>query len=261
MSSSSPCERTLFCIESSSQTSTISKSSIQTTISPSSHTMAPTMYSLLAISTIISAALCAPLDARHNGPKKIKDVCPVYKVNGALPTPTVQPAIIALGVGTQNYTCNSTTGSYSSNVALADLYDISRLVKSSSGDAFTKQYLAASQECDREQNPRHLKLIGQHFFDSAGIPNFDFGRQGLLQGKKVASAPAPAGASAGIAQDTHGAVDWLYLADNGKGVSRELLAVYRVETAGGKPPASCRGSEKYEVPYSAEYWFYDQTFS
>lgn len=224
--------------------------------------MAPTILSLLAISSIISTAIGAPLDERNIW-GKIRNVCPLDEINGALPAPNIQPTIIALGVGTQNYTCDSTTGTFGSNVALASLYDIGNIVRSSTKDTLTRRYLSASQSCHRDHNPWNLKQIGEHFFDSAGIPNFDFTQSNgdWLQAKKVASAPAPVWACDGVGEDTNGAVDWLYLADNGKGVSKELKSVYRVETAGGKPPASCQGDEQYEVPYAAEYWFYTETFS
>lgn len=73
----------------------------------------------------------------------------------------------------------------------------------------------------------------------------------------MADIPAPKGASEGPAGT--GAVDWLALTDNGKGLSVGLREVYRVETAGGSPPSSCSGEYKgkvISVQYSAQYWFY-----
>jgi hypothetical protein len=38
-----------------------------------------------------------------------------------------------------------------------------------------------------------------------------------------------------------------------------LWDVYRVETYGGRPPATCRGqADVIEIEYAAEYWFYKQ---
>lgn len=221
--------------------------------------MAPILYSLLAATGLISAAYCLP--ASESSTETVT-VLNLNAVSSGLPTPTSSPAIIALGVGTQNYTCNSTTGTYSSNVAVADLYDITSIIKSNTKDSLCKLYLKNSQDCENEDNPLQLNLIGDHYFDASSKPNFDFSRseKGRLQAKKGAGVPAPTTASKGVKDYANGAVDWLYLLDNGAGVSEELLSVYRVQTAGGKPPVTCTGEEQVQVPYAAEYWFYDQTF-
>jgi hypothetical protein len=215
--------------------------------------------SLLALSGLISTAYCLPPIERSTGTVQTLDL---KAVSPGLPQPTSSPTIIALGVGTQNYTCNSTTGTYSSNVALADLYDITDLVKSNTKDSLCKLYLKNSQDCKSEDNPLQLNQIGLHFFDSSSKPNFDFtmSDRGWLQAKKGAAVPAPASASKGVKPQANGAVDWLYLLDNGAGVSQTLQSVYRAQTAGGKPPATCQGEEQIEIPYAAEYWFYTQTF-
>lgn len=136
------------------------------------------------------------------------------------------------------------------------------MLKSNTKDSICKLYLKNSQECESEDNPLQLNLIGEHYFDASSKPNFDFSRsqKGHLQAKKGAGVPAPETASKGVGQYENGAVDWLYLLDNGAGVSVDLLSVYRVQTAGGKPPQSCSGDEQIQIPYAAEYWFYDQEF-
>jgi hypothetical protein len=65
----------------------------------------------------------------------------------------------------------------------------------------------------------------------------------------VANVPAPKGS-------IQPSVDWLFLQDDGRGVSKNLKAVYRVETAGGSAPATCSSAGVVKVPYAAEYWFY-----
>lgn len=221
--------------------------------------MAPILHSLVALTGFISAAYSLPSSERSTDTVKVLNL---NAVSSGLPTPTASPSIIALGVGTQNYTCNSTTGTYSSNVAVADLYDITSILKSNSKDSLCKLYLKNSQDCNSEDNPLQLNLIGDHYFDASSKPNFDFSRsnQGRLQAKKGAGVPAPETASKGVKDYAYGAVDWLYLLDNGAGVSQDLQSVYRVETAGGKPPQTCSGEEQIQIPYAAEYWFYDQTF-
>lgn len=55
-----------------------------------------------------------------------------------------------------------------------------------------------------------------------------------------------------------GAIKWLYLADEGKGLSvGGIDTVYRLETAGGNKPSVCEGQKQtFEVPYAAQYWVY-----
>jgi hypothetical protein len=65
------------------------------------------------------------------------------------------------------------------------------------------------------------------------------------------STDAPRSAYPGLAHE--GAVPWLYLADR-KGLSTGGVdTVYRLETAGGKAPAMCKGlPPSFEVPYAAQ---------
>lgn len=112
--------------------------------------------------------------------------------------------------------------------------------------------------------PTDLKLgaitvpfLGVHYFDGAGSPTFDLrARSGLLASvKKVDVAKAPASADKGILAT--GAVDWLGLPDNGRGLGVGLNYVYRVVTAGGTAQAcSTSGAGSLSVPYAAQYWFY-----
>ena len=65
--------------------------------------------------------------------------------------------------------------------------------------------------------------------------------------------PAPAGAPVGQGDQGHGAVAWLKLITR-SGATGNLEEVYRVNTAGGSPPATCAGMPAaFEVQYAAEY--------
>jgi len=102
-----------------------------------------------------------------------------------------------------------------------------------------------------------IDVLGQHFFTAGGSPEFDLtGVSARLVAKKLNSVSPPAGACPG--PGNAGAVSWLELGDNGAGLSFGGISyVYRVETAGGNPPATCSGQTGLiTVPYSAEYWFY-----
>lgn len=105
------------------------------------------------------------------------------------------------------------------------------------------------------------KYLGHHYFDANSSPTFDLAAAAGLffSGAKTGDVKAPADADKGIL-DT-GAVDWLQLGDNGRGLSEGVSIVYRVETAGGVAEAcSVSGAnaagEVFSVPYAAQYWFY-----
>ena len=111
--------------------------------------------------------------------------------------------------------------------------------------------------------PADLKLgsltvpfLGRHYFDAAGAPTFDLTTANLLASVgKSGGCKAPATADKGILGT--GAVDWLQLKDNGKGISRGVSFVYRVITAGGvSQKCADLAAPKGSVPYTAFYWFY-----
>lgn len=101
-----------------------------------------------------------------------------------------------------------------------------------------------------------LHKAGNHIFNGLGTPCFNLGDLGDFQGKKVPGADlvAPKGSSQG--DNGLGSVNWLKLSDAGG--SQGIKEAYRVNTAGGKPPASCEGQdEELTSPYASLYWFYE----
>ncbi|KAI6350818.1 hypothetical protein MCOR25_010360 [Pyricularia grisea] len=106
-----------------------------------------------------------------------------------------------------------------------------------------------------------LKFLGHHYFDAGSNPTFDLSTMKLRfsVGLKQ-SVDAPANAERGIL-DT-GAVKWLLLNDNGKGLSNtgNNSQVYRVITAGGVGEACSKNGTVpvASVPYTAFYWFYTE---
>ncbi|KAL1310524.1 hypothetical protein AAFC00_000808 [Neodothiora populina] len=169
-------------------------------------------------------------------------------LNG-LPSPVqLRFKYVALGLGTQNYTCANTSSSPVATGAVATLYDATSLLSNAPEVIPVLPPLAYSTS-----SSLGLPTLGHHFFSASSVPTFDLqaaNPPAFLSAKKVASVNAP---SASVPNS----VAWLYLADDGRGVSKDLKAVYRVETASGSPPETCTKVGPIEVKYSAEYWFYE----
>ncbi|GJP91284.1 hypothetical protein CBS147343_8296 [Aspergillus niger] len=178
----------------------------------------------------------------------------------ALPTPATNLTLqhVALGRGTQNYTCSSpqnTTSKPTSVGALATLFDASCIA---SVDEELLHHLPALVQGIPLETLDFLAtlislacagegILGEHYFTGNGQPSFDLrfsGDDDWATMKKVASANAPKSVD----------VPWLKLVKiEGEGIKE----VYRVYTAGGVSPATCEGQEgEFEVEYAAEYWFY-----
>lgn len=182
-----------------------------------------------------------------------------------------------VGLGVQNYSCATTTPA--STGALATLFDATQLFSSTFGkpaiNNISSAYLHAYEQqsctkfgstnvaqdnCEQRANLLQLPIAGHHYFANVsgkGVPTFDITKYNdVLSAKKSASAAAPSGAYAGA--NNAGAVDWLYLIDDGTGKSHGVKEVYRVETAGGDPVAGAcaQGAKVVGVKYAAEYWFY-----
>ena len=105
-------------------------------------------------------------------------------------------------------------------------------------------------------NMAPFKFLGHHYFDANSIPTFDLATVDLRASVgKLGDAMAPADADKGPLKT--GAVPWLALNDSGKGLSKGLSYVYRIDTAGGVAEAcSTVGDGFASVPYTAQYWFY-----
>jgi hypothetical protein len=97
-------------------------------------------------------------------------------------------------------------------------------------------------------------MVGHHFFTGAS-PVFSLDQLATpypmtLVGK-LGETDAPVSSCPGT--NAEGAIKWLFLQDN-KGVSKGgINTVYRLETAGGNKPATCKGlKESFEVKYAAQ---------
>ena len=102
-------------------------------------------------------------------------------------------------------------------------------------------------------------VVGHHFFNSVNGVNtpifaFDQLRQSpypMAQVVRLNDTAAPASACPGLKGE--GTIRWLYLKDT-KGISQGGIdTVYRLETAGGMAPATCKGQPaSFEVKYAAQ---------
>lgn len=193
--------------------------------------------------------------------------------------PTSLPAVtegltlkhVAIGRGTQNYTCDlsNSTAVPSALGAVATLFNASCVASTypdllnmlprvalafnlTESDAYTSNLVPANT--NTRLAPGNYMISGHHYFLTTTTPFFnldtDNWQLGAAPCSKNATENAPADAPAG--QNGEKAVAWLKLktADTATG---QLQEVYRVQTAGGSPPATCAGmSAAFEVQYSAQ---------
>lgn len=170
---------------------------------------------------------------------------------------------VVLGRGTQNYTCIDSleTTIPTGGGAVAALYDASCLAATFPAllHELPNALVALSSGTARQRITRDAALVGHHFFaPNFATPVFDFrtkpGQTGIFTGARDAGIPAAAGAARGGPPDQQfGAVDWLRLKTlPGQSVGYQL--VYRIHTAGGKPPPNCKGRPStITIEYATEY--------
>lgn len=214
------------------------------------------------------------------GPQGETDTAPI--------APTALPAVspglvlkhVAVGRGTQNYTCDlsNSTAVPSAVGAVATLFNATCVAATypdllntlprvalafnlstagalNTGDdaVFPNNLLPAST--NQRLAPGNAMISGHHFFTTTTTPFFNldttnFGQLGEAACAKNASVAAPADAAKG--QGGEAAVPWLKLTAK-EGATGRIQEVYRVETAGGSQPATCAGMPaSFEVQYSAE---------
>lgn len=186
------------------------------------------------------------------------------------PAPTPLPPVsagltlkhVAIGRGTQNYSCsaNNETAAPFAVGAVATLYNAS-CVASTYPDLLTILPNVALQFNLSNANqatlsPSNLAISGHHYFSNTTTPVFNLDTTtmdlGIAPCSKNASTPAPAAASVGQENDGFGAVPWLKLLTR-DGATGNLEEVFRINTAGGNPPATCAGMPAtFEVQYAAE---------
>ncbi|OJI96929.1 hypothetical protein ASPVEDRAFT_49018 [Aspergillus versicolor CBS 583.65] len=182
----------------------------------------------------------------------------------SLPAPTDQkPLYVALGRGTQNYTCASSTSDSEPEAigAVARLYNATCFASTFPDMIELLPSMAYRMNLPSNPSdplpPSNFNLIGHHFFEGS-VPVFNLDtptRQlGIAKVKKESDLDAPSSAVKG----KNGAVKWLLLSAT-NGTVGSYASVYRVDTAGGGAPKTCEGMpESFTVQYAANYYIYGQ---
>lgn len=179
------------------------------------------------------------------------------------PTPLPAPATglklshVAIGRGTQNYTCaaNPNTSTAPKAVgAIATLFNATCQAVRAPAVLADVTALALNYQIPSSQIA-DIMQSGHHEFTEKGVPLFklvtDKVNFGYVQAKPAANSTAPTTAVKGT--NGLGTVAWLKL----DAVEGDYKSVFRINTAGGTAPKTCEGLEgDFTVPYSAEYWFY-----
>jgi hypothetical protein len=168
---------------------------------------------------------------------------------------------VAIGRGTQNYSCRANeTAAPVALGAVATLYNAS-CVASIYPDLLSMLPNVALQfeltDIDQATlSLSNLAISGHHYFSNLTTPIFNLKTTAMDLGfatcAKNNSVAAPAGEPTGQDDEGFGAVTWLKLLTRA-GATGNLKEVYRVNTAGGKPPTTCAGMPTtFEVEYAAE---------
>lgn len=102
-----------------------------------------------------------------------------------------------------------------------------------------------------------MDISGHHFFLNSKTPFFNLNTDAMQLGQaacsKNATVAAPAGSPKGQGGVGFGSVAWLQLLVNTGAATGNLMEVYRLNTAGGNPPANCDGMPAaFSVQYAAE---------
>ncbi|CAN9110688.1 unnamed protein product [Alternaria alternata] len=240
--------------------------------------LAPTGLFAAPTQTVDSIAALVPRQhlaelpaAVYDELRKTDSLCDLSNVAlPAAPTPLAAPAQgttlrhIAIGRGTQNYTCASSSSSDVPKAvgAVATLFnatcDAARLNVNTLAEVTTLALdYAIPNSAEAEQ-----RISGHHQFTAAGVPLFmletDKVNYGRVECKVDSKSAAPQAAAKGT--NGLGSVPWLKLNATVTSEGTDPWAyneVYRIHTAGGMAPKDCSGIEgSFTVEYSAQYWFY-----
>jgi Protein of unknown function (DUF3455) len=197
--------------------------------------------SVVSFLAIVLVAVSAAPWASH------EDGLPITLSKVVTPPEPVYLRAAYLGYGTQNFTCNATSGTYitSSGTAEAVLLDLT-------------PYYDGSKPVTSLPAISELTVVGKHYFvpnpiSTGVVPMFvSWGHRGFFVGTKNASLPST--------QPSYSVAD-LLLQKIDDGYKGGHLAdwVVRTDVVGGVPPTvlnNCVPGETIAIPYKAHYLFY-----
>lgn len=184
------------------------------------------------------------------------------------PDPSFTLFQVAVGRGTQNYTCDqaNATATPVAVGAYATLFnasciaaDMPTLLQSLPGIALDLPVPTSEDE----SSPIVQDMTGHHYFLNSTTPFFNLDtanhQYGMGACAKINASDAPSTAIQGQYGQGDGAVQWLML-ESIPEPEHTWKQVYRVNTAGGNAPKLCSevagAPASFEVQYSAEYWFF-----
>ncbi|EIN08187.1 hypothetical protein PUNSTDRAFT_44769 [Punctularia strigosozonata HHB-11173 SS5] len=191
-----------------------------------------------------------------------------FSVPAGLTAPTTGPSFIGLAAGVQNYTCTASTSTWTNVGAVAELVDGSCLYSTPFFNSAVDHIYGAWEKAPASVTTQEIistaakfptkpEVLGQHYYvpspSGTGVsPKWDFtsasfkgNSEAFVVASKTAAVNAPNAATD---------ITWVFLT----AVEGELADnVYRVQTRGGQPPASCTpGTPDISVKYAAQYWLY-----
>ncbi|QUC19909.1 uncharacterized protein UV8b_04150 [Ustilaginoidea virens] len=182
----------------------------------------------------------------------------------ALPSPDRGLTVrhVAVGRGTQNYTCeaNNPEASPKAAGAMATLFNAT-CVAAVYPDILSRipgMAVHFDLEESEKLGPTGMTKSGVHYFLDSSTPffNLDTPAQDIGQVHAAKNSSSNAPSTAAVGQLHEKAVAWLRLTSK-HGTTGDIKEVYRVDTAGGSAPASCKGMpSRFEVQYAAVYWFW-----
>jgi len=226
------------------------------------------MFSFVKIVSLVALVAPVLVSSAAIGPV-CNDFCDVSKetipgldkTTPALVPPKNAAAFWLIGIGTQNYTCGA-DGKFAAAGAVADLFDGSCLqtkkkYSTVSAQAFKK--FSSSKTITPAQVASSISGLGQKFGTHYFVKNAANGTSplweaqsvpGALKGdpqavtiqSKLANSAPPTGGDVNV--------DWLSLVKVSGGLASE---VFRVDTQGGKAPATCTPGQTTQVKYTSTY--------
>ncbi|KAJ7166184.1 hypothetical protein C8R46DRAFT_1192584 [Mycena filopes] len=227
----------------------------------------------LASAALLVSATATPPTTGCDTSKSILDV---PSGQTAVVAPPTAPLFVTIGVGVQNYTCNSTSKVFTydpshhpplrSIGAVASLFDISCLGGTPDAATIARTAFIVWDHAPANVNAHAIgpvigtpTLLGEHYFikglDGTGLAaKWDFTSTGKFAGNATAFVVASKTGDIPDPFNPKVNVDWLELKRNEGELS---WFVFRIDTFGGQPPTSCvPGSPDISVKYAAKYFFY-----